>query len=428
MNISELRQQLELKSKALAGFEIGDTLTTEKEAEFTALEKDVNEIVGKIETLERIEKTKLETAERLNKIATPSIGSTVYAEPREKESKYFKNDADAFAFGEYIRSNGQNNQAYKERFGRELTTKTSTMFDFNNAGSLVAPPTVVATVIAAAESHGVALREVNVQRMNSPVEYVNIINDDNIRMYYASEGTTVTETDIATTQSQLVAKIVKGTTSVSKQLLANSSVNLADTIVNAFSKAYARTADEAVFSNTGAMNNPNTQGGITSIPQAIINIASAAGLQGTGAWSAITLPNLRLFLSLLPDTQIAGAKLYMSRQAKALIIDRLADAASGNTGMFYTEAGIPFFGGYEIVTTDKLGKTDTNPSNIILFGNLRNVCTLGVLQAFEMQMNPYILQKEGLIQFNFDAMHDVTTYNLGTASVVGGAALLRRNS
>lgn len=424
MNISELRQQLEVKSKELATFEIGDTLTVEKEQEFTALEKDVNDIVSKIETLERIEKTKLETAERLEKIATPSIGATVYAEPAVKESKYFKSDKDAHAFGEYIRSNGANTELLKQQFGKELMTKTSLAGDPFNAGYLVTPPTVSNTIVAVAEQHGVALREVNVQRMSSLIEDVVVINDDDIRMYYRGEGVAPSETDIAVTRSRLVAKEAAGTTTVSNQLFRHSSVNIADTIVQAFSKAYARMADEAVFSNTGVLN--SAQGGTISIPSALVTLNSSSSLQGTGAWSAITVPNLRLFLSLLPD--VNGAKLYMSRQAKALIFERLADAANGNTGAFYTDTGIMRWGGYQIVETNKLATSDANPSNIALFGNLRNACTLGIADEFRMQMNTSILQKEGLIQFNFDAMHDVATYNLGTATKAGAVALLRRNA
>jgi HK97 family phage major capsid protein len=424
MNISELRQQLETKSKALAGFEIGDTLTIEKEAEFTALEKDVNDIVGKIETLERIEKTKLETAERIEKIATPSISGTVYAEPLVKESKLFKDDKDAHAFGEYIRTKGAKDELFKERFGRELTQKTSTTGDSFNAGFLVTPPSVSRTIVAVAEQHGVALREVNVQNMTSLIEDVVVINDDDIRMYYVGEGVAPTETDISVGKSRLVAKKAAGSTAVSDELFNHSSVNIADTLVTAFGKAYARMADEAVFSNTGILN--SDQGGTVSIPSALVTLNSSSSLQGTGAWSAITVPNLRLFLSLLPD--VNGAKLYMSRQAKALIFERLSDAANGNTGAFYTDSGSMRWGGFEIVEVNKLATADTNPSNIALFGNLRNACTLGIADAFRMQMNTEILQKEGLVQFNFKAMHDVCTYNLGTASKAGAVALLRRNS
>jgi len=438
MTIKQLQDDIALKSKGLDVL-LSKEVSSLTDDEITSMEvtnKEIEGLTEKLQQLNNVEQIKLKNAQRMNTSFEPKVGNeNVYSTPRKKESKYFENDADANAFGEYIRSKGRDTENFTKQFGHEMTTKASTAFDSFNAGFLVTPPTVVQTIINATEEQGVALREVNVQQMNSQIEYINTITEDSVVMYYGAEGVAATQTDIGAGRSQLTAKIVKGTTEVSDQLLASGSVNVADVIIGAFAKAYGKTVDEAVFSNTGVQG--TAQGGTVSIPQSLLSLGTEANtpsIQGTGGWSAITLPNLRTFISLLPTSQLAGAKFYMSRQAFALVFQRLLDAAGGNSGLYYQEGQRRFFDGYEIVFTDKLATADANPTNIALFGNLRNVCTVGVRKSFGMQMNEYIKQAEGLIQFNFKAEHDVATYNLGVNSAtagnrrVGGVALLRRNA
>ncbi len=436
MTIKEVQEAMQSKVKEIDVLSKKEQLTDDEMTSLEAMNKEAEELQVKLQRLNDVEQIKLKNAERMNTSFQPKVGNeTVFAQPKKKQSKFFENDADANAFGEHIISKGKHTESFVKQFGGEMFTKASTAFDSFNAGFLVTPPTVVQTIINATEEQGVALREVNVQQMNSQIEYINTISEDSVVMYYGAEGVAAPQTDISAGRSQLTAKIVKGTTEVSEQLLATGAVNVADVVVNAFAKAYGRTVDEAVFSNTGVHG--TAQGGIVSIPQALLGLGAEANtpaVQGTGVWSGITLPNLRNFISLLPSQALVGAKFYMSRQAFALVFQRLLDAAGGNSGLYYQEGQRRFFDGYEIVFTDKLATADANPSNIALFGNLRNVCTVGVRKSFGMQMNEYIKQAEGLIQFNFKAEHDVATYNLGVNSAtagnrrVGGVALLRRNS
>jgi len=436
--IKELQNELQEKSAVIEKLLATEKITDEDIEKAEKLNIEVTGLIQSIDKFQKLEVMKLENAERMLKVNNNNTveQARVYAEPKVTTSKYFKDDRDASAFGEYMATSGVKNERYKERFGHEFATKTTVTTDPNNAGLLVTPPSIALTIMATAAEQGVALREVNVQRMSQLKEGINTINPEAAVMYYVGEGVAPTASTMDVRGAELIVKEVAGTILVSNRMLQSSYVNIADEILKTFSYAYARTADEAVFSNIGTVG--TAQGGIVSIPQALLNLsttlANTPAIIETGAWSTVTFAQLRALKAAVPDTAQAGAKWYMSRSAFALIFQRLMDGAGGNSGLYYQDGSRPFFDGNEVIFTDKLSLTDTNNTNTVLFGNLKNVATLGVFESFNMQLNPFIFQKEGLIEYNFRAQHDLLAYNLGVSSItaalrrVGGVSLMRRTS
>lgn len=406
MNVSELRQQLELKSKALATFEIGDTLTVEREQEFTVLEKDVNDIVSKIETLERIEKTKLETAERLNKIATPSISEKVYATPKVKTTKFFNSDEDAELFAKSL-----------------LRTKSSQSNDTQNAGGLVAPPQVASIILAPDLTYGVARTAVNFRPMGRDIEDIIIVDPTVLSFQHRAETANATDQTMNIITKSLVSRNFGFSVPVTNELINTSLVSIADTVTDLTRRALNRKFDELVFNYTGTQ----AQDQIRGIPAEILALSGTVGnitnVVSVATWAGVTLADLNTLKARVPAEGLAGAAWYCSPAAYAQIFLRLFQAGGGNTVATISDSGVMTFLGHPIVLVDAMTSIEAQNTPAILFGNLRNSSTLGVQNEMTMIVDSYSMSKANTTVFNVFSRMTHIAYNLGTANAT---ASLRR--
>jgi HK97 family phage major capsid protein len=203
----------------------------------------------------------------------------------------------------------------------------------DSAGGYTVPNIVSSDLIWLREMYGVARRNSRIYPMSSDTLLVPSATASTT-VYYASEATAITASDITFGQVSLAAKKLAVLTIASKELGEDTVIDLGAALARDMAYAIAKEEDNACFNGDGT----STYGSITGILQAVYGLnATKANIAGVvvgaalsgAAFSNFTLANFQAMVAKLP-TYADNAKWYMH---KDLFFNGVADkliALGGN--------------------------------------------------------------------------------------------------
>jgi HK97 family phage major capsid protein len=293
------------------------------------------------------------------------------------------------------------------------------------AGGFTVPDIVSSDLIWLREMYGVARRNSRIYPMSSDTLLVPSATGSTT-VYYASEATAITDSQLTFAQVSLSAKKLAVLTIASKELGEDTVIDLGASLARDMAYAIAKEEDNACFNGDGT----STYGSITGILQAVYGLnATKANIAGvvvgaalSGAnFSNFTLANFQAMVAKLP-TYADQAKWYMH---KDLFFNGVADkliALGGNAILdiqnAYTTA--PTLFGYPIEWVQNMPKSPAATTPVAILGDLTKGVAFGDRRAMTVEVSDQVKFVEDALtykateRFAFNA-HDVGNFS-GTAS------------
>jgi len=269
-------------------------------------------------------------------VATPAVDAKPWKGGINVQKNPFQGDADeknlkAYTFGQFARHlAGVKSATQWLQSNGHLKAQTE---GTDTAGGYTVPNIVASDLIWLREMYGVARRNSRIYPMSSDTLLVPSATASTT-VYYPSEATAITASDITFGQVSLSAKKLAVLTIASKELGEDTVIDLGAALARDMAYAIAKEEDNACFNGDGT----STYGSITGILKAVYGLnATKANIAGVvlgaalsgAAFSNFTLANFQSMVAKLP-TYADNAKWYMH---KDLFFNGVADkliALGGN--------------------------------------------------------------------------------------------------
>jgi HK97 family phage major capsid protein len=304
----------------------------------------------------------------------------------------------------------------------------------NNQGGFTVPEIVSSDLIWLREMYGVARRNSRIYPMSSDTLLVPSATGSTT-VYYASEATAITDSQLTFAQVSLSAKKLAVLTIASKELGEDTVIDLGAALARDMAYAIAKEEDNACFNGDGT----STYGSITGILRAVYGLnATKANIAGVvlgaalsgASFSNFTLANFQAMVAKLP-TYADNAKWYMH---KDLFFNGVADkliALGGNAILdiqnAYTQA--PTLFGYPIEWVQNMPKTAAATTPVAILGDLSKGVAFGDRRAMTVEVSDQVKFVEDALtykateRFAFNA-HDVGNVNSDASLKVPGSLIV----
>jgi HK97 family phage major capsid protein len=312
---------------------------------FARLREKVATLKAKMDRIRRAEETA-----KVKAVPVPDFALTprVYAQPRpDYKFKAFKDtigeygqqeraEDKAYDAGMFLKAVVKDDAKAKEICAsRGIVTKAQAESTTTAGGALV-PDSWLDTIINLKEQFGVF--RANAQLVQMTRDHINLPRRTGpLTAYFVGEGTTPTESTATWDNVALDARKLSILTKISRELLEDSPINVADWITAEAAYALAGKEDDIGFNGDGSVTYMYRNGlfdlttGSTFGFNAAANANSVYTASGHTDLSQITATDMMLFMGLLPAYAVDGAKLYCTAQFATATLTRLAVAAGGNT-------------------------------------------------------------------------------------------------
>jgi HK97 family phage major capsid protein len=195
-------------------------------------------------------------------------------------------------------------------------------------------------------------------------------------------------------------------------------VSLADFVTQEIAYAFADKEDLAGFKGDGT----STYGGITGLKDALADGSEHTAVTGNTAFATLDMLDFENMIGKLPLYALQNAKWYISRAGWAASMQRLADAAGGNTTQNIMGGTGPSFLGFPVVWVQVMNSTlsaQTSTEGLCYFGDLRQAIKLGTRRgmAISTSVDRYFETDE--IGIKATQRLDIVVAEKGTSSVAG---------
>lgn len=335
--------------------------------------------------------------------------------------------AEAYAFGMWLGAAFFGHEL-ASKFCRERGISISAALSegVNSAGGFfVLPEFVTNRIIDLKEEYGVFRANTNVEPMASDTKTV-MRRVGGPTAYAVGENTEITASDAEWDAVNLVARKWGCLTKMSSELDDDSVVSMADKMVAEFAYAFAKKEDESGFIGDGTSTYHGVEGVITKMGAGSYFAMGA----GDRAFSDITLIDSETVMSKLPQYVLTrgSPKWYVSSVGFAMWMQRLMDAAGGNTIGDLSQGVRYQFLGFPVVITQTLHAVTTDAAVdtvIALFGDLRMGTTLGDRRSFRVAISKERYFEFDQIGIMATTRFDINCHDVGTASTAGPVCGLR---
>ena len=390
---------------------------------------DANNIQERIETIKSLGASA--------PVATPEVDAKPWKGGINVQKNPFGGSADeknqkAYVFGQFARHLAGVKSATKwlQSNGHMKAQVEGT----TTAGGFTVPDIVSSDLIYLREMYGVARRNSRIYPMSSDTLLVPSATGSTT-VYYASEATAITDSQLTFAQVSLSAKKLAVLTIASKELGEDTVIDLGASLARDMAYAIAKEEDNACFNGDGT----STYGSITGILQAVYGLngtkANIAGVVNgpllTGAnFANFTLANFQQMVAKLP-TYADNAKWYMH---KDLFFNGVADkliALGGNAILdiqnAYTQA--PTLFGYPIEWVQNMPKSPAATTPVAVLGDLTKGVAFGDRRSMTVEVSDQVKFVEDALtykateRFAFNA-HDVGNFNSNAALRVPGSLIV----
>jgi len=293
----------------------------------------------------------------------------------------------------------------------------------NPGGGALVPPELDRAIIRIIERNGVFRRNCRVRPMSSDLRAMPR-RTGGVSAFWLGEGSTITASQPAFDNVNLVAKKLAAICVTSSELLEDAAISIADDLAFEIGFAFAVAEDRAGFVGDAS----STFGGITGVTQKLKGlsgtIADIAGLVAASGnlFSEFLLADFVKVAALLPDfADTPSTAWYCHRNffygtVVPLVLAAAGAAASSLAGV--SSDGRPLFLGLPVDFTTAMPKTDANSQIPILLGDLSQAATLGDRRQRTLFTDPYSLSGNDQVLFRGTERADIVIHEVGNATAV----------
>lgn len=294
----------------------------------------------------------------------------------------------------------------------------------NFSGEYLVPTEALAAIIDLRETFGVARRLAAIQTMTREVMTINK-RVSGLTMYPVGRvlAAAITESNKVWGQIELRANTWAGLSLVSRDLMDDAVINLADDLFSEFAYAGADAEDGAYFNGDGS----TTYHGILGIRPKIIDGTHTAGAKdaasGHDTFAELDSDDIDTLMGAAPQYAIDGGncQFVCSSVAWAKAFQPLLAAGGGNTAEALSGPMRRSYLGYPVTISQKMptSTADISDTAMILFGDFRRGSVIGDRMGFSAQVlnERYAeLRQVGIIGAN---RWDINIFGLGDNTNAG---------
>jgi HK97 family phage major capsid protein/HK97 family phage prohead protease len=211
-----------------------------------------------------------------------------------------------------------------------------------------------------------------------------------------NDGTDVTASNATLGSVSLTPKTLQATTAFSRQLVAQSSIDVEQFVRNDLAAQHARAWDRAVLHGAGSSNEP------TGI-YAAANVNSIA-MGGTPTYGKL----IDMVTEVLKDNALMGSLAFATTPGMAGKLAQTVVQASTDSRMIWTGAlNEGQVVGYRALATNQvLATLGSGSDHGVIFGDGTSVM-VGTWGALEIVVDPYALKKQGMVEVTSFQLADI---------------------
>lgn len=407
------------------------------EAGLVAVADGLKKLEGAIATKKAAANSKTYVKElgmKLNQPTNNLKNGTPEVKVKVGRSKYYANDEDAYKSGLFIAATMGHQPSFQklsERYGVKTLTSTNDA----SAGVLV-PEEMESAIISLRDERGVARQLANVVSMGS--ESRKILKEvSGNSAYFITEGSEITDSDIAYRTLTLSAKLLAVRTKYRQTLEDDAIVSIADEITNWAAYKIAEKEDQCYLIGDGS----STYGGMLGVSkiweyQTGVNGGTwatdadkdnNAGIQlATGTtWASITDDDISQLLGKVASYPGFNGVFVCSNQFYYEVMHRLAINAGGTTATeIINGVARPVFYGIPVVFSNVMPQSTATSQVPLIYGDFSQGTYLGDRKGITIETDKNIGTQvnDVVITSRFDVnVHDYGNYNSTAASQTRGA-------
>ena len=232
--------------------------------------------------------------------------------------------------------------------------------------------------------------------LTSPVSFPKQTGAASAYWMPENDGTDVTASNATLGSVSLTPKTLQATTAFSRQLMAQSSIDVEQFIRNDLAASHALAWDRAVLHGSGYSNEPTgiyTAGSVNSI-----------AMGGTPTYGKL----IDMVTEVLKDNALMGNLAFATTPGMAGKLAQTVVAASTDSRMIWTgQLNDGQVVGYRAVATNQVSATlGSGSDHGVIFGNWGDVM-IGTWGALEIVVDPYALKKQGMIEVTSFQLADI---------------------
>lgn len=287
----------------------------------------------------------------------------------------------------------------------------------NSLGGFLVPIEMERSIITLREERGVLRREAMVVPMASDTLHMPR-RSSGVTVYWTGEASEITASNPVLDNVELTVKKMGALVKMSSEVNEDTVVSLADFVTSEIAYGFADKEDLAGFLGDGT----STYGGIQGIKTALADGSEYTAITGNTAFGTLDMADFESMVGKLPMYALQNAKWYISRAGWAASMQRLADAAGGNTTQNIMGGVGPAFLGFPVVWVQVMNSTltaQTSTEGLCYFGDLRQGVKLGTRRGMAIATSTDRYFETDEIGIKATQRLDIVVSERGTSSVAG---------
>ncbi len=248
--------------------------------------------------------------------------------------------------------------------------------------------------------------------LTGPVSFPSQTGGVSVSWVAENSGTDVTATNATLSSVGLTPKTLQGTTAFSRQLMAQSSMDVEAFIRADLASAHALAWDVAVMHGSGSNNQPT---GIYAASN--VNAVAMGGVPTFGKL-------IDMITEVLKDNALAGSLAFATTPGMAGKLAQTVIAASTDTNMIWSgKLDNGALAGYTARASNQVSATLGGGSEHgLIFGNWSDAL-IGMWGALELVVDPYSLKKQGMIEVTSFQLCDIALRHAQSFCKATGATI-----
>ena len=232
--------------------------------------------------------------------------------------------------------------------------------------------------------------------LSSPVSFPKQTSAATAYWMPENDGTNVTASNATLGSVSLTPKTLQATTAFSRQLMAQSSIDVEQFVRNDLAAQHALAWDRAVLHGSGSNNEPTgiyAAGSVNSI-----------AMGGTPTYGKL----IDMVTEVLKDNALMGNLAFATTPGMAGKLAQTVIAASTDSRMIWTgPLNDGQLVGYRAVATNQvLATLGSGSDHGVIFGDFTSVM-IGTWGALEIVVDPYALKKQGMVEVTSFQLADI---------------------
>ena len=366
-----------------------------------------------------------QSQDRPRSFIVPAKARFIHSSLRAFRGQSAESQADAYLTGQFLLATlGQNDHAKRWCADHGVDTRFygAMTGDTNTLGGYVVPEEMERRIVSLREERGVMRANARIVPMSS--DTLNIPRrNGGITVYFVGQNSEITASDPTLNQVQLSVKKMAALVKYSSEVSEDAVISMADFITSEIGYGFADKEDECGFNGDGT----STYGGIVGVKNALAAGSKVTAITGNTAFGTLDLDDFHSMVGKLPLYALQNAKWYISRAGWAASMQRLAEAAGGNTTA-NIEGGVrPLFLGHPVVWVQVMNSTlsaQTSTDGLCYFGDLSQGVAFGSRRGLSLAQSADRYFELDQLAIRGTQRFDIVVHEKGTASAAGSIVML----